>query len=303
MFCAWLTLTLEYVPRPDKLILGTAQFGLDYGINNHNGRVPAEQVFQILDYAWICGIRSLDTAPVYGQAESIIGKYFNGNPERKFNVITKVDLQNGSDWQTSLQTSLHRLGVESVDVLLFHSLKDYKTCTQNPSHSLLVDNGSKNTKLGVSVYTNEEIKEVVEDENITVVQSPFNLLDNEQKRGKAFDELRRNGKKVLARSVFLQGLFYLSPTLLPKSLKPLQYYLQNIRQVSVDLGIPIGALALQYVMSKEYIDGVILGIDNVLQLRENLDWLHLKIEDNVFELFDNIHVEARFDSLLNPSLW
>ena len=35
----------------DKLILGTAQMGLDYGINNHKGKISQKESLSILKFA------------------------------------------------------------------------------------------------------------------------------------------------------------------------------------------------------------------------------------------------------------
>lgn len=48
----------------NKIALGTARLGLDYGINNERGRIPEREVFQILEYAASRGIDVLDSAPV-----------------------------------------------------------------------------------------------------------------------------------------------------------------------------------------------------------------------------------------------
>ena len=66
-----------------KLILGTAQFGMDYGINNLRGKIPKSEVFEVLDYALDAGIDTLDTAYNYGQSERIIGEYLRYVAEKK----------------------------------------------------------------------------------------------------------------------------------------------------------------------------------------------------------------------------
>ena len=47
----------------DKLVLGTVQFGMDYGIANRSGQVSKEESDAILRLAWERGIRRFDTAP------------------------------------------------------------------------------------------------------------------------------------------------------------------------------------------------------------------------------------------------
>jgi len=57
-----------------KIILGTVQFGLDYGINNNNGKPNNNEIKSILDYAFDNKINFLDTAEAYGNSHEIIGE-------------------------------------------------------------------------------------------------------------------------------------------------------------------------------------------------------------------------------------
>ena len=58
-----------------KLIIGTAQFGMSYGIANYNGLVGKIEVEKILNYAYKAGINTIDTATGYGNSEDIIGHH------------------------------------------------------------------------------------------------------------------------------------------------------------------------------------------------------------------------------------
>jgi aryl-alcohol dehydrogenase-like predicted oxidoreductase len=58
-----------------KICLGTAQFGLEYGINNQVGKPVESEVFKILDYANQQGVYNLDTADKYGSALEVLGAY------------------------------------------------------------------------------------------------------------------------------------------------------------------------------------------------------------------------------------
>ena len=49
----------------NKLVLGTVQFGLDYGINNQFGQVHQDEVGQILRWAKKSGINTFDTSSAY----------------------------------------------------------------------------------------------------------------------------------------------------------------------------------------------------------------------------------------------
>ena len=68
----------------EKIILGTAQFGNDYGINNKYGRPSDHELENILLSALNNDILFLDTAESYGDAQNRIGKFHSNNPSNKF---------------------------------------------------------------------------------------------------------------------------------------------------------------------------------------------------------------------------
>ena len=57
-----------------KISIGTAQFGLDYGISNQRGKVPFSDVENIIELAYSRGIDKLDTASAYGKSEKVLGE-------------------------------------------------------------------------------------------------------------------------------------------------------------------------------------------------------------------------------------
>ena len=69
-----------------KLVLGTVQFGLNYGIANTVGQVTVAEVRNILQVAEEAGIDTLDTAVNYGNSEQVLGEVGVKN----FKVITKI---------------------------------------------------------------------------------------------------------------------------------------------------------------------------------------------------------------------
>ena len=59
----------------DKLIIGTVQFGLDYGITNQTGKVSEKDLDKIFNFCYENNINYFDTAQDYCFSESIISKY------------------------------------------------------------------------------------------------------------------------------------------------------------------------------------------------------------------------------------
>ena len=73
----------------DRICLGTAQFGLDYGIANARGKVSFDEVGQILRCALENGIVTLDTAGAYGDSEQMVGAFLK-NDFHQFCVINGI---------------------------------------------------------------------------------------------------------------------------------------------------------------------------------------------------------------------
>ena len=99
-----------------RLALGTAQFGIPYGIANTSGQVDQAEVQAILNYANLMGIDTLDTAIAYGESEKRLGNVGVSN----WKVISKLpeipsDCKNLTKWVRShVDKSLSRLGIKSL---------------------------------------------------------------------------------------------------------------------------------------------------------------------------------------------
>tara|TARA_R110000796_G_scaffold118864_1_gene232738 strand:- start:100568 stop:101440 length:873 start_codon:yes stop_codon:yes gene_type:complete len=289
------------VPAISKLILGTVQFGLNYGVNNKLGQMSILEAHEILDLALKSGVKTLDTAAAYGTSEQVIGDFIKLKDQNPFNVITKLALKDGITWESSLKNSQINLGIGQIDTLMFHSYRDYANTKGQLQELLSSQKGKGFNKLGVSVYTNEELVAVATDEHIDLVQAPFNLLDNNSLRGEALRKCKEHNKEVHTRSAYLQGLFFMEDRDLPERLRPLRKELGVIHDISKDAGISIGALALSYALSKPYIDGVLIGVDSLNQLEQNMLWAQTQNLESHFEIIDNLMVEEV--SLLNPVNW
>src|SRR5687768_9379896 len=99
-------------------ILGTVQFGLPYGINNASGKPSRAHVFEILDYAHDQGIRVLDSADAYGDAQQLIGS-FTKETGKRFLVNTKFKMEAGGRIGSMLAQTLEQLQYDAVNVYFF----------------------------------------------------------------------------------------------------------------------------------------------------------------------------------------
>jgi len=285
-----------------KIVLGTVQFGLNYGINNKIGKPTQDEVFEILLLAYDSGIRHLDTAEAYGNAHALIGEFHKKFPSKKFKITTKFPNQKLDNIRQKMNEYLISMEVDSLETLLFHSFGAY----QLNKEVLIQLNSFKNStnkikNLGVSIYTNEELEKVIEDENIDVIQLPFNLLDNIKKRGELLEKAKAKNKVVQTRSVFLQGLFCMEPSSGNKIQLAFSSELESLNEIVKNNGISMAELALNYCYQQKDIDFILIGVDNKDQLINNLISLTKSIDKDIIEQINQIDVVN--EQFLNPSTW
>ena len=137
-----------------KLALGTAQFGLNYGISNTAGKVSDHELQQILRVAADKGITLLDTAQAYGDAESRLGQFISNN----FQVISKLAPgTTAATARTAVLHSLNQLKQPNLYGLMLHRTQDYSAELWQKLQSMQA--AGLVGKLGISVYTPEELDE------------------------------------------------------------------------------------------------------------------------------------------------
>lgn len=284
----------------EKIVIGTAQFGMNYGINNKKGQIKEKEITKILNFALQNGISILDTAPSYGNSEKILGNYFQKNTSKSFKVVTKISHKNNS-LEEQLFSSLKNLKIKKIDCLMFHSFKVYNRYKDQISFFLKKYQNSLFNELGISLYTNREILSILDNPYISRVQVPFNLLDNAYRKEKLLLELKSKGKKIDARSIFLQGLFFKKTKNISPFFNPLKKELNQINKIVSENNFTTEDLAIHYVLSKNYIDRIVLGVDSLLHLKKNIESVEKNFPFNSLEKIDSLEVLNY--KLLNPSNW
>lgn len=256
-----------------KLMLGTVQFGMNYGINNSLGKPDDDAVAAILKTAADGGINVLDTARSYGDSEEVLGRVLKKTGlERHFCIVTKIkvfptDLKNDqvAAWiENSLLTSMRNLGREHLDGLLLHdeaNLDYYEELVK------WAEKGVVNFS-GTSMDSVSGIARLAE-LNITpgAVQVPGNILD------RRFDELahrlKQIGKPVFVRSVYLQGLLFKKDMhpVLAAAVLPVR---KKLEALASDAGMSPAELYFRFQLSNEDYSSMLIGVDSAEQLKQNV---------------------------------
>jgi aryl-alcohol dehydrogenase-like predicted oxidoreductase len=287
-----------------KLILGTVQFGLNYGINNTIGKMSEDKVFELLENAYDLGVRTLDTAEAYGNAHSVISN-FHKQSKKRFNIISKYSSSNFDypiDLVERIRVHCSNFNINYLEGYMFHSYNDFKMNINNDPNVLdNIKNSGLVKKIGVSVYSNDEIEDLLNFKNINLIQLPFNLFDNEYQRKEILEKAKKRNIQNHTRSVFLQGLFFKDINTLTNCLLPLKNNLSKLSLILKNYNISMDSLALNYPLNKTYVDKVLIGVDSLEQLKNNIKATENDFDKSIYEKIDCIQIKNT--KLLNPSNW
>jgi len=251
------------------MVLGTAQFGMDYGIANIAGKPTQKEVFNILSLAWENGVRCFDTAPDYG-SEKLLGEFITTNGlQDEIRVLTKIpSLEGTSDHQQSIrkstELSLKNIGCP-VHVLFFHHPADSALILKDPDffRSLLYEYPVSN--LGASVYEPQDVEKLSRCLFELAFQFPFNVLD------RRFEQVRMPHGKRYARSIFLQGILATKNGLRSNTPKELIELQKEYHEKLAAHHLNPSGFAVSFVALNDTVDHFLIGVDSVKQLRAILN--------------------------------
>ena len=281
----------------EKIVLGTVQLGIPYGINNASGKPSQTEAFAILDSAYDHGIRILDTADGYGEALKVIGDH-NRATRRSFRIINKFK-SDDTPLHQKLENSLKLLNATSLYCYMYHQVSDYAAGIEKKNLAELKGRGLIQN-VGLSLYSTEELEIVINDADINIIQLPVNILDFGAKKRKLIDQARKAGKEIHARSVYLQGLFFKDADTFSGNIQPLKQYVERLDRICKANNMSVRTSALNFVLHQDCIDRVLLGIEQADQIKENLDSIMPSFDSSVFE---SLRVKAEDAHLLNPVNW
>ncbi len=256
-----------------RLVLGSVQFGMNYGILK-NKKINFKELKRIKDLSVKSKIRYIDTAPSYGNSQNVIAK----SNLNSLNIITKIKLPNNKNiniekWiYEEIVKSLRKLKTNKLYALLIHNYedllgnrgKDYLFFLKQLKKKKII------SKLGLSIYSPEEIKKIWKFWKPDIIQVPFNVIDNRILDSKWLDTLKRFNIKIFARSIFLQGLL-LNRSYNLKLSKAHKAVLDRFKNWCFKNNISTIKGCLHFVRQYKKIDYLIIGFNNYKHLKEIID--------------------------------
>lgn len=285
----------------NRICLGTAQFGLDYGIANARGRITDDEARAIVKYAVAHGIKVLDTAALYGSSEEVIGRSLK-SLSRSMEVVSKLpSFSDGKvDVRETVLRSLKRLGINAMYGYLMHSFEDFRKPGIWEDLKALRSEGLVG-KIGFSLYHPNDADVLLESgEAFDLVQVPYSIFD--RRFSQHLKRFKERKIEVYVRSIFLQGLAFLDAANLPEAVSGARAQIGALRKISVKEGVTTSALCLNFALLNPHIDRVVIGVDSIDHLKINLSDLRFFAKTKA--LADDLNATIIEDeNILLPYRW
>ncbi|MFL2803122.1 MAG: aldo/keto reductase [Paracoccaceae bacterium] len=260
-----------------KIVIGTANFGMDYGIGNNQKKLLDSDILDIISVAKKKGIETIDTAVSYGNSLKRLGEIGIND----FKIITKfpripVDKKNQTNWfDDQVSRTLEQLGISSLEAILLHYPKDI---LENKNFELIhfLSNLKKDgviKKIGVSIYEKNELEEILKIFKPEIIQCPINLFDNRLLEKNYLEEISNKGIEVHIRSIFLQGLLLFKKEEMPQDFLKFQNIWQEwynwLKIIKLN---PLEA-CIRYTNSIKGVDKIVVGINSAHQLKQIIKYM------------------------------
>ena len=284
----------------NKLGIGTLQFGQNYGVANKTGKLKSLDILKIKKLAQKNNINTIDTAEVYGDSEKRLGKLGFS----KFNLVSKLPVsepsKNRFKWVlTNLKSSFKKLKIKEIYGMHIHNTKyllDKKGDQIYKGMSYAKEKGLIK-KIGVSIYTVEELKKIISKYKIDLVLLPFNIFDQRLLKSNILKELKNRNIEIHARTSFLQGLLLMEMRNIPKKFSKYKKLFKNFYKICRNKKMTKYEVCLKYVLSNNYIDKVIVGIDSANQFKKLINSAgYIEIPKKSVDASKEIN-------LINPAKW
>ena len=286
-----------------KICIGSANFGLKYGIIN-NKKIKNSEIKKCLKTLRCNHISYIDTAVGYGDAEKNLGSI----GVQDFKIITKIPsitLSQGelNQWLINkIKNSLKLINIKSLYAVLMHRPSDllsengqvlFNSLAQMKKSGLI-------KKIGVSIYSYTELKEIINNFNIDIVQAPYNIFDNNIEQTGWLDTLYEKNIEVHTRSTFLQGILLHKTKKLPEYFEKWKNLFANFDDYVNEKKISKLDLCLINSLHNKKISKVIIGIDSNDQL---VSIINSAKKINKSRIFIPPILRCSDQGLINPSNW
>lgn len=294
-----------------RMMLGTVQWGMQYGVANRTGQPSLGEVRAIVEQALAEGINCFDTAAAYGNSEAVLGQLLDELGVRnQVGVVTKIrpltveeradPVRGAKAVEDSVATSRQKLRLEQLSLVLLHRPED-AVCRSTLQR--LQERGWIG-QWGVSCdHQPEWTLQLLQDPEVSALQIPASLLDRRHQAAGVLAAAAARGVRLFVRSLYLQGLLTMPLEEIPSHLQEIHPARQQLEHFAETAGLPLRELALRYFLPFPGITALVVGVETVAQLRSNLEIINRgplpqPIQDSLEAFQPSLE-----ESLITPSQW
>jgi aryl-alcohol dehydrogenase-like predicted oxidoreductase len=288
-----------------KFILGTAQLGLNYGINNTSGKPKLAKAKEILNTFQALQGNCIDTAQAYGNAEKTIGNLISDDTSLK--IISKLSpedsLKPAINWEESLDISLKNFKKNCIWAFMNHREECLDNWSKENANTIKKMKSSKKISyFGVSVYDTQKAKKALEIEEIDFIQIPCNVWDQRMLREGIFEIAKQNNKICFVRSIYLQGALLLSYTDIKKKLPFASKCFFKWKAYLKEKKLNAKQVAMSFALSLN--SPLVIGAETENQIKENASLFTLnKFKKNDIDTLYYYLKNEITPNIINPALW
>ncbi len=292
--------------RIPMITIGTANFGMNYGISNDRGGMLISEIEKIFYVLRERGIKNIDTARTYGRSEEVLGDIIQGDDS--WLVTTKLEPLGNSNnldtWKRSIDQSLRSLDMRTIECIMVHDLKDFESSINDKLVDFLskLKNTGVCNKLGLSIYSNDYVNQDLLDV-FDKVQVPYSAFDRRIVINGILDRFIQSNVKVECRSIFLQGLILLDSKDLPLSILPRDRDSHHLAgKIWKNNGFSRLSGSLHHVTCNDWVDSITFGVASANELIQVLDCFSAR-GDYDSQTLEDIEGLAFSEQFIDPRQW
>ena len=282
--------------KRNKIIIGSANFNKNYKTASQKNSLYKIEINKILKCAEKNNITEIDTAVEYKNSEKLIGEFIKNNKNsNKWKIITKIKYKKNDNFLSIISKSIKKLN-KSPHAILAHDLKTY----QNKKFHKALDK-FPNIKRGISVYEKQEVLSAIKFKKPEIVQFPINILDKRFEKNGFLQFLKKKKIETHARSIFLNGILH--------SLDNHQVFQNSVWYEKInkslfkskDKKFRLSAKSLIDLNYNKSIDKIVLGVDNIIHLKKNLNLMKKNYKNRkIFKIKFKHNLKS---NMLDPRRW
>lgn len=268
--------------KVSEIAFGGVEIGMPYGIGikGPEDMLSEKDAIRLLHASLDAGINFFDTARMYGNSETIMGKAFG---DRRDEVVISTKCRHFRDKSgnlppdevlrsmidSSLSESLQALQTDYIDVYMLHQA-DIEILNNSTIAEVFSDLKRKGIvrAIGASTYQVEESEKVINSGVWNVVQLPFNLMD--QRQQKLFSTASEKGVGIMVRSVLMKGLLSDRAGNLHSSLDDVKNHIRSFEKMLGNGVTDLASLAVKFALSFKEVSSVLIGMDRMEYLSRSL---------------------------------